>query len=59
MFQVATAGWGLIAVSTTKSDGACGIAAHPCTKRKDGAASMEVVQAKIAKGGPPVRLYVT
>src|SRR5277367_4385756 len=38
MFQVATAGWGLIAVSTTKSDGACGIAAHPCTKRKDGAA---------------------
>jgi len=34
------------------------IAAHPCKKRKDGAPSAGMVQAKIVKGGPPAALSV-
>ena len=40
-------------VSTTKSNSTRSIAAHPCKKRKDGAPSVEMVGAKIVKGGPP------
>src|SRR5204862_7059834 len=40
-------------VSTTKSNSTRSIAAHPCKKRKDWAPSVEMVHAKIVKGGPP------
>ena len=42
-------------VSETKSNSTSSIAAHPCKKRKDGAPSVGMVHAKIAKGGyPPI-----
>jgi hypothetical protein len=43
-------------VPTTKSNGARSIAAHPCKERKGGAPSVEMVHAKIAKGGPPANV---
>ncbi len=44
-------------VSTTKSNSTRSIAAHPCKKRKDGAPSVRMVQAKIVKGGPPAATH--
>ena len=40
-------------LSPTKSNSTRSIAAHPCEKRKDGAASVGMVHSKIVKGGPP------
>ncbi len=42
-------------VSTTKANSTCSIATHPCEKRKDGAPSVEIVHAKIAKSGEPAQ----